>query len=65
MRRILQLISAVALVATILPAMLFLLGRVDLEQVKWLMLLATIVWFASTPFWMGRPTEVKDEIDVP
>jgi len=54
MRKLLQLISWSALVATILPALLFLAGRVELLQVKQVMLLATAVWFVTTPLWMGK-----------
>ena len=54
MRRMLQIVSWVACAATILPSVMYLLNKVDLPQVKWLMLLATIVWFVVTPFWMGR-----------
>lgn len=55
MRPILQVISLAALVATIVPPILFLVGRMSLDQTKWTMLAATLVWFAVTPFWMGRP----------
>jgi hypothetical protein len=52
----LQLVSWTALIATIVPAALFLAGRaMTLDQAKLIMLLATIAWFAVTPFWMGRP----------
>ena len=54
MRRMLQIVSWVACAATILPSVMYLLNKVDLAQVKWLMLLATIVWFVVTPLWMGR-----------
>jgi hypothetical protein len=55
MRLILQLISLAALVATIVPPILFLVGQLTLDSTKWIMLAATLVWFAVTPFWMGRP----------
>jgi hypothetical protein len=55
MRLILQLISLAALVATIVPPILFLVGQLTLDPTKWTMLAATLVWFAVTPFWMGRP----------
>lgn len=61
MRRILQIFSWLALAATILPPVLFLAGRIDLNQSKLWMLAATIVWFAATPFWMGRP-KVDEEL---
>jgi hypothetical protein len=54
MRPIAQFASAVALIGTILPAVLFLTGRLDLDQVKAWMLAATVVWFVATPLWMER-----------
>lgn len=54
MRRLLQLISWLAFVGTALPSALFLFDKIDLDRTKWLMLVATIVWFAVTPLWMGR-----------
>ncbi len=50
MRPILQILSLLALIALTLPSIIFLSGRMELDTVKWLMLLATIVWFvAATP----------------
>jgi hypothetical protein len=54
MRRVLQIVSWIACAATILPSLMYLVNKLDLAQVKWLMLLATIVWFIATPLWMGR-----------
>lgn len=54
MRRVLQTISWIACAATIVPSLFYLINKADLAQAKWLMLLATIVWFAVTPCWMGR-----------
>jgi hypothetical protein len=61
MRLLLQIVSWAALATTIAPAVLFLTGHVTLDQTKWSMLLATIVWFAATPLWMGRP-KVQEEL---
>jgi hypothetical protein len=47
MRSILQIISLLALIALTLPSVIFLAGRLELNMVKWIMLLATIVWFAA------------------
>lgn len=47
-----QLVSWVALIGTILPAVLFFADRVTLDQTKLWMLIATIVWFVAAPFWM-------------
>jgi hypothetical protein len=61
MRLVLQIISWLALFATIAPAILFLFTHLTLDQTKWTMLAATIVWFAVTPFWMGHP-KVQEEL---
>ncbi len=48
MRLILRLVSLLSLLGLILPALLFLTGHLtDLDKVKWYMLIATIVWFAT------------------
>lgn len=54
MRRVLQVLSWAAAAGTLLPAVLFFLGRLTLDQAQTGMLLATIVWFLVTPLWMGR-----------
>ena len=54
MRRAAQVASGLALVGTILPAVLFFASRLDLDQVKAWMLAATVVWFVATPLWMDR-----------
>ncbi len=65
MRRVFQLLSWTSLAATILPSLLFLSGRLSLEQSKWILLLATTGWFVVTPLWMGRKTERVDATTVP
>lgn len=54
MRLILQIVSLLSLVAVVLPSILFLAGRLELDTVKWLMLLATIVWFVTASMWMWK-----------
>ena len=61
MRLVLQIVSWASLAATIVPSILFLAGHITLDQSKWYLLAATIVWFAATPFWMGRP-KVEEEL---
>jgi uncharacterized membrane protein YhaH (DUF805 family) len=67
MRSILKVVSLLSLVALILPSILFLAGRVDLDKAKWIMVLATIIWFVTATGWMWKePTKVqKDEVVVP
>lgn len=62
MRIVLQIVSWAALVATIVPPILFLAGRLTLDQSKWTLLLATVVWFATAPLWMGRGGSVEEEL---
>ena len=53
MKIIAQIISWICLVVLIAPSVLYLAGKMtDLNQVKRLMLLATIVWFITAPVWM-------------
>lgn len=57
MRLMLQIISWIALAMTVLPSIVYFSGHLELERVKWLLILATVVWFAVTPFWMGKKEE--------
>ena len=54
MRTILQFISLMALIALTLPSVIFLAGKMELDRVKWLMLVATIVWFVTAAGWMWK-----------
>jgi len=55
MRPILQIVSVLALIALTLPSILFLAGsRMELNTVKWIMLVATIVWFVAASGWMWK-----------
>ena len=54
MRSILQIVSLVALIALTVPSVIFLAGRTELDTVKWIMLLATIIWFVAAAPWMWK-----------
>jgi branched-subunit amino acid transport protein len=54
MRTILQFISLMALIALTLPSIIFLADKLELDRVKWLMLVATIVWFFTAAGWMWK-----------
>jgi hypothetical protein len=51
-KRLAQIVSLVSLVVLLVPSVLFLAGKMDLDRVKDVMLVATIIWFVATPFWM-------------
>jgi uncharacterized membrane protein len=63
MRKVLHVVSFLALAATITAPFLFLLTRLSLEQSKAIMLTAAIIWFAATPLWMGRP-KVEEKVAI-
>ncbi len=54
MKSVARMISAVSLVGTILPPVLFFNGSMTLDATRLWMLVATIGWFVATPLWMDR-----------
>jgi len=54
MRLILQIVSLLALIAVTLPSVIYLTGRMELNLAKWIMLLASIVWFVTATPWMWK-----------
>jgi hypothetical protein len=57
MKRLAQVLSALALAATILPALLCFAGQMDLPAAKQVMLAAAVLWLVATPFWMEHKTD--------
>lgn len=51
-QRLGQLLSALALLGTIVPPCLFFADRLTLPALMPWMLGATVLWFASAPLWM-------------
>lgn len=49
-----QVVSWIALAGIVVPGFLFLGGTVELDQVKWILITATVAWFVATPLWMER-----------
>lgn len=52
LRKTAGIIGLVSLIILLLPSTLFLFGDLSLEQVKWMMLGATLLWFVCAPFGM-------------
>jgi hypothetical protein len=62
MRPILQIVSLLALIALTLPSIIFLAGcNLELDMVKWLMLLATIIWFVAATPWMWKDNGAEQQ----
>lgn len=57
MKKLLELISYLALIAVVAAPVLFYMGTLDLAQNKLWMLIATVVWFASAACWIGTKKE--------
>ena len=51
-KSIAKYIALLSLVLLITPSILFLAGRMELENVKFIMLIATLIWFAAATVWM-------------
>lgn len=49
MKMTLTIMARLALVLTVVPAFLHLFGLLSADQVKWIMLGATVVWFLAAP----------------
>ena len=51
-KSIAKYIALLSLVLLTAPSILFLAGRMDLQRVKFIMLIATAIWFAAATVWM-------------
>ena len=60
MGNILKIISWLSLACIVAFAVLYLAGKVEKDTMKLYLLIATIVWFALTPFWMGRKKKEQE-----
>ncbi len=56
MRKILIIVAMLSLVVLMLPSILFLAGRMELDTVKCIMMGATILWFAAGTPWLWKRT---------
>lgn len=56
MRRALQIASYLALAGIVIPPILYFRGELPQDGMNTITLLATILWFAVTPFWMNDRT---------
>jgi hypothetical protein len=52
MKRLAQFLSALALIGTLMPPILFFADALDLAAAQRWLLGAAILWFVATPFWM-------------
>ena len=54
MKAILKILSFIGLFMTVAPSFMVFSGSITLDMHKWLMLLGTLLWFVTAPFWMNK-----------
>lgn len=54
MQAILKILSYIGLILTVVPSFLVFSGAIELSFHKTLMLIGTLLWFSTAPFWMNR-----------
>lgn len=60
-----KLFSFLGLSTTLLAAILFWQGTIDLPTAKIAMLAGTIIWFTTCPMWVGRELPVdSDQVEI-
>lgn len=65
MNNIAKLVSLATLALVVFPCLLYLLGFIGIESVKWTALAGTIGWFIATPIWMSRDLSVDaNEVEI-
>jgi hypothetical protein len=64
-KTIFKVMAMLALGVLIYPPILLLAGAYSLERVQWIMLTATLAWFVSAFFWLGRDHNRSEDRDHP
>jgi len=57
MRLIAKMVALTSLLLLTLPSVFYLAGKMGLDRVKWIMILATILWFVAASYWMWPRAE--------
>jgi hypothetical protein len=57
MKKLLVLVSIGSLLLTLIPAFLVISNIISLEMNKNLMLIGTLGWFLTAPYWMNKKTD--------
>lgn len=57
MKVLLQVVSAAGLLLVVAPVLAYVFGSMDKATMSMLMLVGTLAWFGSVPFWMGRRSD--------
>jgi hypothetical protein len=60
-KRILQIISFLGLLLTLIPPVLYFYGRISHDRQNVLMLTGMILWFSTSVFWLGAKEKDNPE----
>jgi hypothetical protein len=63
MKMTLKLLSLVGLILTLLPSVLVFLKLIEFNNHLNLMILGTVLWFGTAPFWMKKESLDPQEND--
>jgi hypothetical protein len=61
MQLILKVLSFIALATLLAAPVLYFAGSISKAPMQTTMLIATLLWFATAPFWMGRKPQKSPE----
>ena len=65
MNQIAKVVSLISLSLVVVPCLLYCMGSIGLDAVKWTALAGTIGWFIATPMWMSRDLSVDSaEVEI-
>lgn len=59
MKILLQILSIIGLMFTLLPSFFHFFKIISLDTHKMFMLIGTILWFGTAVFWIGKKKEAK------
>ena len=57
LNKILKVISYASLVLLVVPSFMYLSGKIELDAVKNIMLISTVIWFCSEGYYSYKSTE--------
>ena len=57
MRKVLQLASCLALAGIVIPPILYFRGELAHDPMNTVTLVASVLWFVVTPFWMNNRSQ--------
>ncbi len=63
MKSLLKLASAIGLVLSILPPVLFFVGTMEMSSMKVWMGIGMVVWMVTAPFWINKKEDSRPKTE--